>query len=206
MLEIDCYFDFFSPYSYLASHRLPEVARRYGAKINYHPVDNQVIKRGAGTIGAPNHSLPRKYRYLRADLTRWARRYGIPLHSPAKVSEEDHAIVGRVNRGLIWAQRQNAEQAYITAAFEALWGRGDPRNEQILRTIAAKAGLSADGLVAGIDSAEVIREYERGMAEAQECGVFGVPTFIVDGQLFWGNDRIEIMERYLREPSKALPY
>ena len=202
MTQLHFYFDFFSPSSYLASVRVEEIAARNRAAVIYHVVDNQVIKLNAGTTGRPNHALPPKYRYLRADLARWARRYGVPLVSPESVAQMDHAIPPRIGRGFLVARRHDSELKYLRAAFQKVWGEGLPMNEAMLRELAAHAGLPADDFLKAIDSNEVRRESEREIAEASERGVFGVPSFIVGSELFWGNDRLDMVEDYLRSQSK----
>lgn len=202
MTEIHFYFDFFSPFSYLASLRVGELAARHNATIAYHVVDNQVIKLNAGTTGRPNHALPPKYRYLRADLARWARRYGVPLISPESVSEMDHTIPPRIGRGFLVARRCDKQLTYLRDAYRKIWGEGVAMNDALLRDLAASAGLPAGEFLKAIDSDEVRKEAEREIAEASERGVFGVPSFIVGGELFWGNDRLDMVEEVLRDASK----
>jgi 2-hydroxychromene-2-carboxylate isomerase len=202
MTQVHFYFDFFSPYSYLASVQIGPLAVRNHASVVYHVVDNQVIKANAGTTGRPNHSLPPKYRYLRADLARWARRYGIPLVSPESVSHMDHTIPPRIGRGFIVAHRRDNELKYMRSAFQKIWGEGVQMNEAMLRELAGEAGLSAEVFIKAIDSDETRKEAEREIAEASERGVFGVPSFIANRELFWGNDRLDMLEEVLRDPSR----
>jgi 2-hydroxychromene-2-carboxylate isomerase len=202
MTQLHFYFDFFSPYSYLASTQVGELAARNRAAVIYHVVDNQAIKLNAGTTGRPNHALPPKYRYLRADLARWARRYGVPLISPESVAQMDHAIPPRIGRGFLVARRRDNELRYLDAAFRKVWGEGQPMSEAMLRELAAPAGMPADDFLKAIDSDEIRKEADREIAEASERGVFGVPSFIVDGELFWGNDRLDMVEEYLRSRAK----
>jgi 2-hydroxychromene-2-carboxylate isomerase len=203
MKQIDFYFDFFSPFSYLASLQIRELAAHHNASVAYHVVDNQVIKLSAGTTGRPNHALPPKYRYLRADLARWARRYGVPLISPESVSQMDHTIPPRIGRGFIVARRHGDGLAYLDAAYRKIWGEGLEMNEALLRDLASFAGLPAADFLKAVDSDEVRKQADREMAEASERGVFGVPSFIVDGELFWGNDRLDMLEEFLRAASKG---
>ncbi|MGH7907442.1 MAG: 2-hydroxychromene-2-carboxylate isomerase [Candidatus Binataceae bacterium] len=203
MAKIDFYFDFFSPFSYLASFRIRELAERHRAPIIYHMVDNQVIKRGAGTTGPPNHSLPPKYRYLRIDLARWARRYGISLTSPESVAGVSHEVVGQIGRGFLVAKHRGTDTAYLRFAYDRLWGENPDVSEQTLRELAPVAGVEISEFMRAIDSAEILREADRENAGAQERGVFGVPTFIVNDQIFWGNDRIDMLDEYLVDPSRT---
>ena len=200
-MKIDFFFDFYSPFSYLGSLRIGEVAARHGATIVYHPVDNVVVKRNVGTGGAPNHSLPPKYHYLRIDLERWARRYNVALTSPDHVSPENHAIVVRIDRGFILAQRAGNEAAYMRVAYDRLWGASPDVSERTLAALAPLAGLEPAAFLAAVDSDEIRQAADREHQEALRRGVFGVPTFIADNQLFWGNDRLEMLDEYLAHHS-----
>lgn len=203
MTQIHFYFDFFSPFSYLASLRIGDLAARHGATVAYHVVDNQVIKLNAGTTGRPNHALPPKYRYLRADLARWARRYGVPLISPESVSDMDPTLPPRIGRGFLVARRRDNELAYLNAAYRKIWGEGVEMNEALLRDLAPVAGLPAADFLKAVDSDEVRKEAAREIADASERGVFGVPSVIVGDELFWGNDRLDMVEEFLRGASKG---
>jgi 2-hydroxychromene-2-carboxylate isomerase len=204
MTQVHFYFDFFSPFSYLASLRIGDLAARHGATVVYHVVDNQVIKLNAGTTGRPNHALPPKYRYLRADLARWARRYGVPLISPESVSHMDPTIPPRIGRGFLVARRHRKELAYLSTAYRKVWGEAAEMNEALLRELAAVAGLPAADFLKAVDSDEIRKEAEREIAEASERGVFGVPSVIVNDELFWGNDRLDMVEDLLRDASKGV--
>jgi len=202
-MKIDFFFDFYSPFSYLASLRIGEVAARHGATLVYHPVDNVVVKRNVGTGGAPNHSLPPKYRYLRIDLERWARRYNVTLTSPGHVSHETHGVVVRIDRGFILARRAGNEAVYLRTAYDLLWGASPDVSEQTLVALAPIAGLESAAFLAAVDSDEIRQAADREHQEALRRGVFGVPTFIADDQLFWGNDRLEMLDDYLAHCSST---
>src|SRR3546814_3604932 len=79
---IDFYFDFISPFSYLAQLRLPEIARRHGRALAYHPIDIPEAKIAAGNYGPSNREVPAKIKVLTADLQRLGRRYDVPLTFP----------------------------------------------------------------------------------------------------------------------------
>lgn len=195
MKTVDFYFDFLSPYAYLASHRLPELAQRYQSTVQivHHVIDLIAVRLAAGNTGPFNRDIPAKMKCLTADLQRWARRYGVPFALPKNLD------TARLNRGFLWAKRQGVEMRYMRAAYGAVWGRGgDPTDVNLLRAVAAEVGLPCDEFMRGLDSKEIVEEYARETSAAQARGVFGVPIFIVDDQMFWGNDRIEFLEEYLR--------
>ncbi|MGH7907441.1 MAG: DsbA family protein, partial [Candidatus Binataceae bacterium] len=150
------------------------------------------------------HLLPKKFRFLRADLSRWAARYGAPLVFPEKLASFDREASARLNRGFIFASHHGAGDRYLKAAFGEIWGRGREPSGAMLRAVSAAAGIAAAELIAGADSANIIEEYERENRLAQERGVFGAPTFIAGDQIFWGNDRIDFLEEYLRDSSNAI--
>jgi 2-hydroxychromene-2-carboxylate isomerase len=129
------------------------------------------------------------------DLQRWAKRYNVPFTMPRGLDTT------RLNRGVLWARTQSAdaERRYFHAAYAAVWGRGgDPADPALLDSVAREAGLLTEGCQRGVDSEAIVQAYTRENQEAQARGVFGVPIFIVDDQMYWGNDRIEFLEEYLR--------
>lgn len=197
MKTIDFYLDFISPFAYLASFRLPGIARQFGARIAYHAIDLTAAKRAAGNTGPANREIPPKIRYLMADLRRWAKRYGVPLVPP---SGFDSATA---NRGLLWARGKGREEAYVRAVYDAIWGRGaNPADLRVLRSAVEAAGLPGDEFEKAVDSGELKAAYEEVNRQAQARGVFGVPIYIVDDEMFWGNDRLDFLEEYLREKSR----
>lgn len=193
MRTVDFYFDFVSPYAYLASSQLPRLVARYGVNLVLHPIDLFRAKKAAGNTGPSTREIPPKARYALIDLQRWARRYGVPLSRPTGFD------TARINRGLLWARSQGAEGRYLHAAYAAVWGRGgDPADPEILRSVAMEAGLPADDFLRGVDAEPILRAYERENLQAQARGVFGTPTFIIDDEMYWGNDRIDFLEEYLQ--------
>jgi 2-hydroxychromene-2-carboxylate isomerase len=192
MKTVDFYFDFVSPYAYLASSQLPRLVERYGINLVLHPIDLFRAKKAAGNTGPSTREIPPKARYALMDLQRWARRYGVPLSRPKGLD------TARINRGFLWAKSQGAESQYFHAAYAAVWGRGgDPSDPELLRSVVAKAGLPASEFLRGVDAEPILSGYEQENLEAQARGVFGTPTFIVDDQMYWGNDRIDFLEEYL---------
>jgi 2-hydroxychromene-2-carboxylate isomerase len=195
MKTLDFYFDFMSPFAYLASTQLPRLVDRHGITLVLHPIDLVAARRAAGNTGPFNRDIPAKMKYLMADLQRWAQRYGVPFTMPKGLD------TARLNRGVLWArtQGQAAETRYFHAAYAAVWGRsGDPADPELLRAAAREAGLSPEECLRGADADSIRQAYDKENREAQARGVFGVPIFIVDDQMYWGNDRLEFLEEYLR--------
>lgn len=195
MKTVDFYFDFMSPYAYLASTQLPRLATQYQIHLVLHPIDLVAARRAAGNTGPFNRDIPPKMKYLMTDLQRWAKRYNVPFTMPKGLD------TARLNRGVLWARTQSAEaeRRYFHAAYAAVWGRGgDPADPELLQSVTREAGLSPEDCRRGVDSEAIVQAYAQENHAAQARGVFGVPIFIVDEQMYWGNDRIEFLEEYLR--------
>ena len=194
MPTIDFYFDFVSPYSYLANCRLPALAQERGCTIAYKPIDLKATKLAAGNTGPATAQMPLKLRYAVADLTRWAKRYGAPIaFSTAGVPDPT-----RPNKGTYYAIDRGQEAEYVRAMWHATFGTGGAMgSEDVLRQVATGMGWNADDFIAFVDSEEAARRYEEGNLKAQERGVFGVPIMMVGDAMWWGNDRLDFLEEHL---------
>lgn len=195
MKTIDFYLDIYSPYAYLASHRLVEIAKTHGCAINYLPLNLKRAKLAAGNTGPANIDIPPKIRYLMIDLKRWADRYGLPFGEIPKGRD-----YSRINKGVLLALDRGVADAYIREAYAATWGSGgDADSDALLTALARDMQWDADAFLAYISSAEADERYEQVFAKAAENGVFGVPTVVIDEQMWWGNDRMQFVDEYLVE-------
>lgn len=189
---IDLYFDFISPFSYLAQVKLPDLARRNGCKIEYWPIDIPEAKIAAGNYGPSNREVAPKIKVMMADLERWAVEYGVPMKFPANFTCADW------NCAVLYARSQGHAEAFVTAAFHKIWGLGiDPSDRSELRGCAEEVGLGADALCEFVASPTGQGEYRKVRTQAYQRGVFGAPMMFVDEQIFWGNDRLDFLESYL---------
>lgn len=201
MKIVDYYFDFMSPYAYLGCSQIPRLIEAHGAHARFvgHSFDMWAARLAAGNNGPSNREQPAKAKVLMADVGRWAKRYGIPLGAP---KGQDTA---RLNRGFLVAKQSNAEVAYMIGVFARLWGAGgDPKDDRMLIDAASEAGLDGQDVLRRAESPEVLALYDRENREAQARGIFGAPMFVVDDQVYWGNDRIEWVEDYLREAANSM--
>lgn len=197
MSQIDFYFDFWSPYAYLASGRLAEIADKHGCTINYCPIDLTRAKLAAGNTGPPNLQIPPKIRYLMTDLKRWCAQYGLPFGGVPKSKDTK-----RINIGALLAQDRGVAREYVRLAYDATWGQGgDPNSDELLAALAAKLGWDGDEFLAYIGSTEAEARYEAVFEESSKRGVFGVPIMLVGDEMWWGNDRLDFLERYLEAKS-----
>ncbi len=189
---IDFYFDFISPFSYLAHSQLPDIAARHGREIAYHVVNLRVIKLEGGNTGPTTREMPLKYRYSGADMQRWAARYGVMITRPTG-HEPD-----RLNKGFFMAEDRSMERDYVTAAWRRVWGDGgDMGDAALMGDVAAELGWDRDDFLAFTESADAEARYRASTRAAHERGVFGVPTMMIGEEMWWGNDRLEFMEEFL---------
>ena len=192
---IEFYFDFSSPYSYIASERIEQIAARYGRTVNYKPVLLGAVFKVAGSAPLTESYEP-KARYSGHDFGRAARDAGVPYRYPSKFP------IGSVGakRAVLWLQQHRPELAtpFIHAVFRAFFFEDrDISDAAVISDIAREVGVDADELAAGIQQPEIKQRLKAQVDQAIEAGIFGAPTIIVDGEVFWGNDRLPQIERWL---------
>jgi 2-hydroxychromene-2-carboxylate isomerase len=193
-VQIEFVFDFLSPYAYLARFGLVRLADRYGAQIVYTPVDLQTLKLQVGNTGPANRDIPVKHRHLRLDLRRWADLYQVPFVPPSGYGPE------RLNCGALFAADAGAADRYVEVAWDEVWGKGgDMGDDELLGRVAARMGWDPAELIGFARSpaaASRLREQTRACAAR---GIFGVPTMLIGEEMWWGNDRLQFVEAYLKE-------
>lgn len=195
---IDYYFEFSSPYSYLAANQLDWVFQQTGAEINIKPmVLGAVFKEQGNAMPA---SVPAKGKYMFTDLKRWAARYQMPFRWPSVFPV--NSILG--HRAVLVAQReldrQQAKQVMLTI-YHSYWVEGiDISDRDELFAELDGAGFDAAKIIQGTQDPDIKQQLKDLTAEAIDRGVFGAPTFFVEDQMFWGNDRLD----FLVEAYKAL--
>ena len=192
-MQIDFYFDFLSPYAYLARHRLTELAAEHGATIVYKPIDLGRAKLAIGNNGPANRNMPVKLSYLTTDLKRWAAIYGVPFGGIKNHNSE------RLNIGTFFARTDEEVAAYIKQTYDLLWGIGAaPDDEAVIRQVARTMNWNEEKFLVFTCSAEGKAAYERSTEQAISKGIFGVPTMMLEDQMWWGNDRIFMLEQVLK--------
>jgi 2-hydroxychromene-2-carboxylate isomerase len=193
------YLDFISPFSYLVNARLPDIAARHGAVIDYRPVDVMLAKLGAGNFAPSTRTLPAKARFIRQDRRYWAEQYGIPMIDPKGTRTL------RPNIGVLYAKDRGCAREYVDAAFLRIRGLGQGTDDDaLIANIASDMRWEPRALLDFVNSPEALQRFEAGQREAHRLGVFGVPMMIVDDQMFWGNDRLDFLEEHLaatRQPA-----
>jgi 2-hydroxychromene-2-carboxylate isomerase len=191
---IDFYFDFISPFSYLAHQRLPELAARFGYALDYRVADLAMLKRLAGNTAPRMVDMPLKLSYSRVDQKRWADRYGVPITPPPGSHDSSW-----LNRGAFYAADRNQTPAYVGAVWLRMRRDGrDLAEESTWREIAKDLGWTPDDFVAFVRSEDSQTRYRQSTQQAHARGVFGVPTMMLGGEMWWGNDRLDFLEEFLK--------
>lgn len=187
MTRTTFFFDFRSPYSYLASTQLTGLSGEFA----YKPVDVLELMKRVGNVPTTIICKP-KQTYARADLGRWAALYGAPLSpNPAMSSIEGPRLL---HAALAAASLGHGEEA-AHRLFRAMWAGDAPlATSQDLAVLLADLGVTPEL----IDAPERAAELEANTALAVEQGVFGAPSFVTEGGLlFFGNDRLDFLRRAL---------
>ncbi len=187
------YFDYSSPFGYLASVDVADVATRHGAELAYEPILLGGLFKAIGTPLVPLAEMSEpKRRYQRLDMERWAKERGVELRWPSRFPL-------RTVKPLRMTLLAEAEKrpALIASLMRACWVEDcNPDDDAVLRACAERAG--AEPTLVEATRSDAAKSALRDKTErAVGRGVFGVPTFIVDDQLFWGQDRLDFVERAL---------
>lgn len=185
---IDFYWDFGSPASYLAHTQLPRIAREAGATLVSQPMLLGGVFQATGNRSPVE--VPAKGRYTLLDFTRFVRRYGVPFvlnpHFPI------HTL--SLMRGAVGLQMREDPRfdAYVDAVFRAIWVDGRPMGDPAeVAPVLAGIGIDAAEFGALVADETVKEALKRRTQAAVERGVFGAPTMFVDGEMFWGQDRLD---------------
>jgi len=194
--RIEFFFDFLSPYSYLAHSQLAGL----GVEVAYRPMGLLKVMEEVGN--SPTTILSKaKGAYAMKDLGRWAARYGVPL-TPGGMRRNDGAACARA---VLAAARYDEAAAATAAIYAAFWGTGAPLTSSAeIVAVLADAGLDGAAIAPLIDSPQIAAELEANTKEAAARGVFGAPTIFVGDDMFFGNDRLDfVRERLARKELAA---
>ncbi|SSW72206.1 2-hydroxychromene-2-carboxylate isomerase [Achromobacter veterisilvae] len=192
MKTIDYYFWMNSDWAYLGADRLEALAQRQGAAIRYLPVDLPDVYARTGGILLGRRS-PERLAYRVAELARWCRKLGIHVNpQPAHMCPD----AGLASRIVIAADQAGLPVAALyKAILKAEWcDEQDISDAATLRAILLRQGLDAPALLAAAARPEARAAYRRNTDAAVEAGVFGSPAYVYRGEVFWGQDRLDMLE------------
>ena len=194
---VEFFFDFGSPYTYLAYHHLPRIAQAHGATIVWTPVLLGGIFQATGNSSPAE--VPAKGRYSNDDLQRWAQAYGVPFqwnpHFPINTLALMRAVTGM-------QMREPARFLDFTrTVFESIWLHALNMNDPaVVAQVLQQAGYAPDAVLALSADPQVKAQLKAVTDEAVARGVFGAPTMFVGEQMFWGQDRLDWVREALAAP------
>ncbi len=186
-----------SRYSYLAASQLARIERATGCRFDWRPLSSPELIRAANGGRSPFDPERRfgQYReaYRHHDAGLWAQLYAIPYREPRLevLDPRDMAIA-------CWlAEKIGQREALCRACLNAVFAEGRPMDRQVVITLGMSVGLTKPALEHALDDPRRIAAHQAVIDEALGLGVFGVPSFVIDGQVFWGNDRLPLVEHRL---------
>jgi 2-hydroxychromene-2-carboxylate isomerase len=190
--SIDYYDSMSSPWTYLGHLRFEELTRRFGLTINHKPMDLLKVWSVSGGLPLKQRAQQRQvYRHL--ELKRWREFLGVPCnlepaYHPVADRRACYMVIAAMHRGLDWSKLSYA-------ILRAVWV--EERNiadHDTLIAIGDECRMQGKALFAATEDTAVKAEYGRNTDEAIAIGVFGAPTYVFEGELFWGQDRLSMLE------------
>lgn len=202
--DIAFYLGIGSRYSYLASTQVERLSNKFSVTFQWRPILSSTLIAASGNspfqwdTDADDWSGARtsgQYResYRRADLVRWAVFYGVPYVEPKSPAMEP---VRRTLYAVAATLLGNGPE-FIAALFDVIYAKGVAINEEFCREAAASLDIDPDDLVKLIESGEASRAHDRWLEEAKQRELFGVPSFVYGDEIYWGNDRLVLLEAAL---------
>ena len=180
-------FDFGSPYSYLAYNYLSPI-KDAGAQIELKPVLLGGIFKATGN--QPPATVQKKGEYMFKDIQRWSKKLNVSF----KMNPYFPILTVPHMRGAILAQKKNILEDYMRSMFDSMWLKGLNLNDQeILTQVASESGIDPNDFADGISSDEIKNELKVNTQFAIDKGAFGVPTYFLEDEMFWGIDSIKFL-------------
>ncbi|AUW47263.1 2-hydroxychromene-2-carboxylate isomerase [Rhizobium leguminosarum] len=190
MRTLDFYFDYRSPYSFLALSQV----QKMDVEIAFHPLEIGDLMKQVGNVPTSITCAP-KGRYVMTDLQRWAAHYGVSLNWHPQLLEID---ASRLLRATHVAGQMGAMSAAVEAIFNAIWSAPAPlATAAEVAAVLGAAGLDAEELGRRMDEPDAQGLLEEATTRAASRGVFGAPTLFVGDEMFFGNDRLHFVQDHL---------
>jgi 2-hydroxychromene-2-carboxylate isomerase len=201
MIEVSCYYSLSSPWAYFGGPRLGEIVRRHHVRLVLKPFDFQEVVPRTGGIPIRTRPEPRRT-YHALELDRWRKHLGMPLNLVPKHYPQDGKPAGW-NKPAGWmviaAQARDLDAPRLShALLRALWAEERDTSLPAVRVaVANENDLPGEALEKEAQAPAVQALYGNYSAEAERLGVFGAPTYVLKGERFWGQDRLEFLDRAL---------
>ncbi len=194
---IDYYLSPQSPWTYLGHERFAQIAAAAGAKVNVLPVDLGRVFPVSGGLPLSKRA-PQRQTYRLVELRRWSEYLGRPLNLQPRYFPVDSHDAAKLIIAVDGADGTDAAMKIAGAIMRGVWvEQRNIADPAVLQTMLQESGLQAKRLDDS-QSQAVHERYEDDSRRAIEAGVFGAPSYMVDGELFWGQDRLDFLERSLR--------
>jgi 2-hydroxychromene-2-carboxylate isomerase len=189
---VTVYFDYKSPFAFLAKEPAYDLEAGGGVRLTWLPYTLHISEYLGDAEGRTDHQW-RKVKYAYMDARRLANKRGLTVRGPRKIFDSSVAHIGT-----LYALRQDKLRPYHDIVFERFFKREleDIEEPGCVQRLLEEGGVDAAGFPDFL-AGEGRAEHDRIRAEAEELGVFGVPTFVLDGELFWGGDRMELLRERL---------
>ncbi len=193
---IEFFFDFISPYGYYASTRIDELAASHGREVRWRVFFMRGLVQEKLGIDTPIFLLPLKGEYFRQDVPRMARYFEVP-YDPVSVLDFNPLPA---ERAFLWIDERDpaAARQFAKNVYRATFG--EARNLSAPEAVAAegaRVGMDAAALLAALGTAALKEKLAAATEAAAARGVWGTPTFVVDGELWWGADRLALIDEWL---------
>lgn len=194
MAELEFWYEFASPYSYFAAERIGPMAEAAGVTVHWRPVFVGPIFRAMGHDTSPVVDNPQKWAYLKRDVVRQAARHGLPI---APRGEGGPVVSMLGTRVALLLAREEGDTGGPVAEFSKALYRASFVDQQaigepsVVAGVLSAIGMDDEAVIARALTPENKEALKAQVAEAQEKGLFGIPTFFVADDLFWGDDRLE---------------
>ena len=198
---IDYFDSMSSPWTYLGHLRFMNLAHRFGLTIRHKTMDLLKVWSVSGGLPLKQRARQRQA-YRHQELRRWSELLGLPCnlepaHHPVADRRACYMVIAAMQRGLDWSALSNA-------ILRAVWVEDrDIADHATLIAIANENSMDGQALLAATEDTAVQAEYQSNTEEAIRIGVFGAPTYVFDGELFWGQDRLQMLEWRLAQKPGA---
>lgn len=200
--QITYYFSMVSPWAMIGHKLFMDIVARHGLAVDYRPMDLLAVFGETGGVPLPRRH-PNRLKHRSLELQRWRAERGLDFNLKPRVFSFNPSLADR----LVIAQQERGEDPdpFIRSGFAAIWQEDkDLADEAVLREALGAAGRNGEALLARAEEADIVARYEGNTRAAVADGVFGSPCYIFQGEHFWGQDRIEMLDRAIA--SGRAPY
>ena len=186
--SFDFYFDFASPYTFLAHKEIRKIEKQHSINIKYMPVLLGGLLKSAGI--KPNIDIPIKAKYMIKDCKLWAEKYNIIF----KFNNYFPIMTLNLMRCVLVAEKKFSAQNFIDNVFDAIWKNDLNLNDNnVVEKLLKNLDINPRTFLLEAKDQKIKDDLKKKTEEANQKGIFGLPSFIVNNKIFWGQDRLEFV-------------